>query len=348
MKKVLIIFLFGIMPMIANAAVYAYKAGVGLSLAWQFDDTIALFTDGGARIKMWAINNNGNNTEFSAYGFGLEQNYPFTAYYPLTSASGSAPATFLPMTYTGQKQVQNDNASHLALYDYMQTQRTYSTTSSLHLNFQHLGAVIRYEITMPEASTLTSITLNATNSVTLALDNIAVAEGGKLIAYMMVPAMQFTDGKATLTVKNNQGGTATINLTGKSILAGKCYPVSLTCPEFVTTSRAKTAEAAAKTVSAADNAKPTGMGEQSIIYPTAYAPDFLIDTANPIEEEVAGIVGDVNGDGKVMVNDAVLLVNYYLADKLQELDKKICDVNGDGIVSVADAVAIVNIYLRSE
>lgn len=347
MKKFLIC-LFVTLSMIANAAVYEYKTGVGLSFAWQYDDPIALFTDEGTRIKMWALNANGNNSDFSAYGWGLEQNFPYTAYYPRTSSSGSTPATFLPMTYDGQKQMQNDDVAHIAIYDYMQSQRTFSTTSSLHFDFQHLGAVVRFEIAMAEASTLTSITLNASNSVTLALDNITVAEGGKLIAYMMVPAMQFTDGKATLTVNNNQGGTATINLTGKSILAGKCYPVSLNCPEFVTTSKAKSQETAANVTAVADLAKPTGMEEESILYPTAYAPDFLIDTANPIEEEVAGIVGDVNGDGKVMVNDAVLLVNYYLADKLQELDKKICDVNGDGIVSVADAVAIVNIYLSSE
>lgn len=64
-------------------------------------------------------------------------------------------------------------------------------------------------------------------------------------------------------------------------------------------------------------------------------------------DEVAYILGDVNGDGKVTLADANLVMNYYLGtlDKSEKFNEKAADVNGDGIITIADANDIVNIYL---
>lgn len=346
MNKILLIFLLTILPYLSDAANYSYSPQKGMTFAWQYDDAIAIFTDDGTRIKLWAVNGDGNSSDFSAYGWGMELNFPYTAYSPCTNNSGYNPDTFLPMTYAGQQQAKNDDASHLAQFDYMKSQRTYSTSTALHFDFQHLGSVIRYEITMPETVTLTNLTLNTDTPISLSLGNINVAANGTLVAYMMVPPMQFADGKVSVTLQDKEGREVTMNIEATEIVAGKCYPVELTCPEFDAEEPAKAQVLMAKTSTAKPIAHTTAI--ESILYPTATTPDFPIDEEHPMQQEVKKLLGDVNDDGMVMVNDAVLLINYYLQDKVSELDPEVCDVNGDGIINVADAVAIVNIYLKSE
>lgn len=67
-------------------------------------------------------------------------------------------------------------------------------------------------------------------------------------------------------------------------------------------------------------------------------------TAEPTTETVdAGIIGDVNGDGKVDVTDATLL-QQYLAEmaELSPAQLAVADTNGDGKIDVTDATAIQN------
>lgn len=61
----------------------------------------------------------------------------------------------------------------------------------------------------------------------------------------------------------------------------------------------------------------------------------------------ASLRGDVNGDGKVTMADAIATMDYYLHWTVgQELDKKY-DVNNDNKVTVADAIEVMNIYLNN-
>ena len=58
-------------------------------------------------------------------------------------------------------------------------------------------------------------------------------------------------------------------------------------------------------------------------------------------------LGDVNGDGRVSVADAISIINYVLGRTPVSFITKAADVNGDGEISLADAVATVDIILRS-
>lgn len=58
------------------------------------------------------------------------------------------------------------------------------------------------------------------------------------------------------------------------------------------------------------------------------------------------IMGDVNGDGKVSVTDAVGIVNHILHRTPTVFISKMADINGDGNISVSDAVSIVNMVLN--
>lgn len=58
-------------------------------------------------------------------------------------------------------------------------------------------------------------------------------------------------------------------------------------------------------------------------------------------------LGDVNGDGRVSVADAISIINYVLGRTPVSFITIAADVNGDGDISLADAVATVDIILRN-
>ena len=56
-------------------------------------------------------------------------------------------------------------------------------------------------------------------------------------------------------------------------------------------------------------------------------------------------MGDVNGDGRISVADAIAIINYVLGRTPVSFIAKAADVNGDESISLADAVAVVDIIL---
>lgn len=68
-----------------------------------------------------------------------------------------------------------------------------------------------------------------------------------------------------------------------------------------------------------------------------------IDAAH-VAKEV--IMGDVNGDGTVSIQDVVLLVDYTLNKPVPGIVIEAADVTGDGQINVSDVVGIVNIVLK--
>lgn len=56
--------------------------------------------------------------------------------------------------------------------------------------------------------------------------------------------------------------------------------------------------------------------------------------------------GDVNGDGKISITDAVAIVNYVLGNPPAGFIAAVADVNGDGKIDISDAVKVVNIVLN--
>ncbi|MDO4972209.1 MAG: M6 family metalloprotease domain-containing protein [Bacteroidales bacterium] len=66
--------------------------------------------------------------------------------------------------------------------------------------------------------------------------------------------------------------------------------------------------------------------------------------AKTVKLQDGGLLGDVNGDGKVDVSDVTALVNRILGEA--DYPDSVCDINGDGIVNVSDATALINIILE--
>ena len=79
-------------------------------------------------------------------------------------------------------------------------------------------------------------------------------------------------------------------------------------------------------------------GTKNVYKVTVPWKDFL----NIVEESV-GVMGDVNGDGRVNVSDVSVLINMILG--IVPVDESLADVNGDGRVNVSDVSALINIIL---
>lgn len=60
------------------------------------------------------------------------------------------------------------------------------------------------------------------------------------------------------------------------------------------------------------------------------------------------LLGDVNGDGRISVADAISIINYVLGRTPASFITKAADVNGDNSISLADAVAVVDIILKRD
>ena len=58
------------------------------------------------------------------------------------------------------------------------------------------------------------------------------------------------------------------------------------------------------------------------------------------------VLGDINGDSKVTVTDAVAIVNYILERAPSVFISLAADVNGDGFITITDAVSIINQILN--
>lgn len=68
-----------------------------------------------------------------------------------------------------------------------------------------------------------------------------------------------------------------------------------------------------------------------------------------VVNEQGALLGDVDGNGKVDTNDAILVIKYFLGMDLDgaNFNVDVANVNGDVRIDTNDAVAIINIFLNN-
>ena len=59
-------------------------------------------------------------------------------------------------------------------------------------------------------------------------------------------------------------------------------------------------------------------------------------------------IGDLNNDGTVDTQDAILTIQQYLGEGDSEVDKMVSDMNNDGSIDTQDAILIIERYLSNE
>lgn len=309
----------------ASAVDYVYRQQEeSLGVCWKYDDMCGILTEKNTEIIHWVItSDNASTCTLSAYGWGLAPNAKYYAYYPYSQSYYKEPMTALPISYAAQTQKANNSTAHLAAYDYM-TSQTVSTSDACHLDFLHLGSVMRVECKMNTDCTLTALTLtaekedfvntatmNATGSavtpltyagvMTLTLDNVSLRNGETLVAYMMLPPADLSGQTLTLTLSSRYGEIYTAEVKGTQILPGHLYPLAMDMPIIEEDDEDDTDTDAADSELYAQSVNPTlAAAAQTIIKtPTAFAPDFTADPLHrfeviePTEEESAIVSNEV-------------------------------------------------------
>jgi len=64
----------------------------------------------------------------------------------------------------------------------------------------------------------------------------------------------------------------------------------------------------------------------------------MVDLVCPADE---GIMGDLNDDGTLNVQDIIIMINIILGDEYNEA----ADLSGDGIINILDVIQLVNLIL---
>ena len=70
---------------------------------------------------------------------------------------------------------------------------------------------------------------------------------------------------------------------------------------------------------------------------------FFVYTVTPVE--MTHLLGDVNLDGEINMEDVTMLVAYILGKQMDTFSEENADVNGDDDITIADVTALVNIVL---
>ena len=241
-----------------SRATYEVDPARGFVSSWSEGDVIGIYPIGGDQVAFPISDNTGSCTaRFDGGSWALRSNYKYSAYYPFSKSNYTVSETEIPVNYTGQAQSGNNSTTGLAAYDFLAAAATQPNSSgSVDLIMKHLGAFVRFQLTMPKAATLlnayvasdgtefvTSGTVDlsaATPAITskstasnfdIALTNITCTEGEVVTLYAMVAPVNLSDSKMTITLSDDANKTYIYECNGTNFAAGKSY--NFTIPECI-------------------------------------------------------------------------------------------------------------------
>jgi len=224
--------------------------GNSVSMYWTDGDTLGVFPDEGYQTA-FPISRGVSGTSVAAFDGGkwaLRKRAKYAAYFPFQHPMDAIDKTAIVFSYLGQTQNGNNNAAHLASYDYLAS-KYYNVGEENDVNFtlNHMGTLIRFQFSSTVIDKFTSMTLSSdgydmttvgtvnltdetpaltakktASSLTLKLNNVKVTVLNQIITfYMMLPPMNLA-GK-DLTIKLTGSKEYAVTLAGKNMKAGCTY-----------------------------------------------------------------------------------------------------------------------------
>lgn len=228
---------------------------LGAKFSWSADDIVGVFPDIKEASQVKFPIKDGNVSEgsatssanFTGNGWAVMEANKYMSYYPFKPDMNLL-MTAIPVIYTGQSQVLNNNPIRICLYDYMAAAPTKpSLNGHIGFKFKHMNSLLVLDLIVPKPGKYTSLTLTCDEvpfvtegtlditscdpavkatvtdrSLTLNLGGIDIDANEKLRAFMMIAPMN-AEGK-TIKVRL-QGPNADFNTSfiGKNYLAGLAY-----------------------------------------------------------------------------------------------------------------------------
>ena len=174
----------------------------GASFTWDEDDVIGIFPNEGDQVSFAMDNGAGTQTAtFSGGGWALKSSATYAAYYPHVYENRDM--TKIPVSYVGQTQNGNANTDHIGAYDFMAASVSTPSNGKVAFDMQHLGCLVQLKITVPNAGTLSSVTLTA--------DEEVFVEKGYIDLTATVPSIISTQTASSLNVDLKDVVTTTVN-----------------------------------------------------------------------------------------------------------------------------------------
>ena len=185
---------------------------------WAENDTIGIYPATGDQLSFPIVDGVGTSTcVFNGGGWALKKSTSYTAYSPFNRQYYRKNSNELPISMLGQKQVGNDNSSHLGAYDIQIAKGTTPSSGKISFAFEHKVAIVRMDLVTPRAGEWTSVALESegafttkakmdltkeipeviptatSSSVELVLENVkTTTDDRSLVVYMMMLPVNLT------------------------------------------------------------------------------------------------------------------------------------------------------------
>lgn len=225
----------------------AQKNSSGVSFIWSATDTVGIYSTRGSQMEFPIATGDGEAyAEFDGGCWAMKNECTYMAYYPFNKYN--LDRSNIPFVYGTAKQVGNDNVDNLTQYDYIVSQHVRPTDGKVTFQFHHLGALVKFVLTVPEADSFSSFTLVATDAVfptrlrldlssimpkytvetknrtfSMRLSDISVEAGGTVTLWALMPYADLSGNDLTAILYGNGGKMYTTTLTGKKMENGKAY-----------------------------------------------------------------------------------------------------------------------------
>ena len=203
-----------------------------------------------------------NKAEFDGDTWALKAESDYAAYYPFVK-DFDLDHTAVPVLYTGQKQVGNNNTAHLGSYDYMGSRSVQTNENGgVTFDFDHVGALVLLKFVVPKVGTeLKSVSLSADSTVftTVGTYDLTSQEGFPITAtttsdamtidveyttveadeevnvYLMVAPVDLSDKNLNVSVAYGEGDkTIEYTCSGKNLQAAKGYLLTAQTIDYLT------------------------------------------------------------------------------------------------------------------
>ena len=224
-------------------------ASGALQFAWAAEDVVGIYPNEGDQVSFPMTKGAGTNSaNFDGGGWAVKSSCIYAAYFPYDVANTTygRPYTALPLSYTSQQQTANSSTAHLGDYDYMVATASAPSDGNIVFNFTHINSFLYVQLTTPDAATFTQLTLatddalfveeatvniatgvitptETSESLVLDLDNISVAAGSTLYAWLAVAPVNLLDKTLTATLTTADGTNYMTDIAGQTLTTGRAY-----------------------------------------------------------------------------------------------------------------------------
>lgn len=283
--------------------------------------------------KSFSISNNGqidlivNNVTFLAEGYSIKEELPITI---ARNTSKNITVCFAP-----EKEG-----------NYRTTMNIYSNDPAARLKAVTISSEIYEPNNLSLAGAWTN--RNANYRLDVALDNYTSIVGAQMDVHLPSGVSQENVGSAFSTSNRLQGMMTSCIALGGGVYRVVMYSINNT----PITSNSGNLFSLLLDVNNIEQIEGQTLLIDNIVLSNANGTNYASSSMNSLvvdeAPELPTLIGDVNGDGKVTMADAVATMDYYLHWTAASSADAPYDINQDGKITMADAVEVMNIYLTTK